>query len=81
VSPLRVLYPSPVADPPAFLIDPPTSQLQRVFSEDIEIQLDSEGGRTPQELVQEVRDWAADAIVLSSLAPGHHQAVMKLAGE
>jgi len=81
VSPLRVVYLSPIADPPAFLMDPRSSELRRIFGDDVEIQLVSEGGRTPQELVGEVRDWAADAVVISSLAPGHRQAVMRLAGE
>lgn len=81
MNPLRVVYLSPVTDPPAFLMDPRSSELRRIFGGDVEIELVAEAGRTPEELVEEVRDWAADAVVISSLAPGHRQAVMKLAGE
>jgi hypothetical protein len=81
VNPLRVVYISPVTDPPAFVMDPRYSELRRIFGEDAEIQLVSERGRTPEELVRQVRGWAADAVVISSLAPRHRQAVMELADQ
>jgi hypothetical protein len=81
VNPIRVVYVSPVTDPPAFIMDRRNAELRRIFGPDVEIRLVSERRRTPEELVDEVRDWAADAVVISSLAPGHRRAVMRLADE
>lgn len=81
MNPLRVVYVSPVADPPAFVMGQRNAELRRIFGPDAEVHLVSERRRTPEELVQEVQDWAADAVVVSSLAPGHRRAVMRLVDE
>ncbi|MGH8904469.1 MAG: hypothetical protein ACRDYA_22995 [Egibacteraceae bacterium] len=81
MNPLRVVYVSPATDPPAFIMDQRNADLRRIFGADTEIQLVPERRRTPEELVGEVRDWTADAVVISSLAPGHRRAFMKLADE
>jgi hypothetical protein len=81
VNPLKVVYLSPILELPAFIMGRRDAELRRIFGPDAQIRLVSERGRTPEELVAEVRAWAADAVVISSLAPGHRQAVMELEDE
>jgi hypothetical protein len=78
--PLRVVYISPLTEPPAFIRERWETEVRRIFGDDIEISLVSERHRTPDELARKVHQSTPDAVI-GSAAPEHRRALLGLANE